>query len=270
MNRALISDALGQIREAHITAALCWVSKGQTKRSSKVRRAAALALATALLLALAVTAAATGLFSSLFARIGELWPVPDPERYERAGELSQKEPARVELADLPGNVFTLSECFYDGEDLLLAYALESLQYPVSFGFGPGDDGFESLTPTGPWYISAQWAQEVSPEDYEEICRLLREEEATGFVIRSAYLGDHIRLVDGTDMGPMLSNYAVDGQVILEPQEGLPESARGRETLELVFTLRETLGYYYKEGRILYQYHAPLREEAVTIPIPNLG
>ena len=270
MNRALISDALGQIREEHITAALCRVDDDRTKPAAKIRRAAALALAAALLLALAVTAAATGLFSSLFARIGELWAVPDPERYERAGELSQKEPERVDLRALPGNVFTLSESFYDGEELLLAYSLESLRYPVSFGFGPGDEGFESLTTTGPWYISAQWEQELSPEDYQEICRLLREEDSAGFVIRTAYLGDHIRLDDGTDLGPMLSHRTPEGAVILEPQEGLPESARGREELALVFTLREALAYYYKADGLLYQYHAPLREETVTIAIPNIG
>lgn len=270
MNRALISDALGQLREEHITAALCRADAGRAKRSPKVRRLTAVVLAAALLLVLAVTAAATGLFSSVFARIGELWAVPDPERYERAGEISQKEPERVDLAALPGNTFTLSESYYDGEDLLLAYSLESLRYPVAFGFGPGDEGFANLTPVGPWYISAQWEQELSAEDYEEICRLLREEDSAGFVIHSAYLGDHIRLTDGTDLGPMLSHALPDGQVILEPQDGLPESARDREELALVFTLREALGYYYKEAGILYMYHAPLREETVTIVVPRVG
>ena len=276
MNRALISNAIGNIREEHITAALCRVPvvaarrRGRPERFLPVKRLAIVALAAALLLTLAVTATATGWFSSFFAKIGELYGVSNPERYERAGELSEKEPVHVDLAALPGHTFTLSESYYDGDELMLAYSLESMRYPVDFDFGPGDEGFEDLQPTGPWYISSQWQQEVSAEEYERICQELRGEKNTGFVIRTAYPGDHIRLVDGTDLGPILCNYTVDGQVILEPQEGLPESARSRDKLELVFTVREALDFYYKEGGTMYRYHASLREETVTITVPNIG
>ena len=108
------------------------------------------------------------------------------------------------------------------------------------------------------------------EDFDRICRELRAEDATGFIIRQAYLGDHIRLTDGTDLGPMLDSYTVEGNVILECQEGLPESARNKDGLELVFTLRENLSYFFKEDETMYVYTVPLDEEQVTIAISNNG
>ena len=92
--------------------------------------------------------------------------------------------------------------------------------------------------------------------------------ASGFVIRTAYLGDHIRLTDGTDLGPMLSNSTADGSVVLECQEGLPAAAKDRDALELVFTIREMLFYYYKDGDTFYRYTENLSEETVTVSVPN--
>lgn len=277
MNRQLISVAIGNIRDDHITAALLYTPKAranhysrETNRPRPTKRMIAIVLAAALLLAFAITAYATGWFESFFAKVSEQYNVPDPERYEHAGDLSSKEPETINLKDLPGNTFTLSESFYDGEDLLLAYSLDSMKYPAQFGFGPGDENFDQLTSTGPWYIDGQWENQVPAEDYERICEALRSEENTGYIIRVAYLGDHIRLTDGTDLGPMLNNYTIDGNVILECQEGLPEAVKNRRELDLVFTVREILNYYYKDGGTLYRYTLNLSESSVTISIPNHG
>lgn len=291
MNRPLISAALGGIREEYIAAALCYSPSEERRRTERSRQPSdrrwiTLLLATALLLALAVTAYAAGLFDSLFPKIpNEYAPEPEREWYERAGELSEKEPETVALRDLPKAAFTLTESFYDGKDLIVAYDLDTMKYPVQFGFGPGDDGFEKLWPTGPWYINAQWENEVFTEDYQRICRALREEERTGFVLRHAYVGDHVRLTDGTDLGPWAGGASLDGNVYMEWREveesripdgssaaprqgGLPEKARNQPELELQFTVREVLMYYYKDGDTMYLYSETIREEPVTVTIPR--
>ena len=290
MNRALISAALGGIREEYISAAL---SCGGTKRRESARhshklssrRALILALAAALLLAFAVTAYAAGLFGSLFSKIpNEFAPEQEREWYERAGELSEKEPETVALRDLPNGAFTLTESFYDGKDLIIAYDLDTMKYPVQFGFGPGDRNFEKLWPIGRWYINAQWKDEVFPEDHLQICEILRGEERTGFVMRFAYVGDHVCLPDGTDLGPWAGGASLDGNIYMEwreleneirdsdgnvvtvRQEGLPEAARDKPELKVVFTVREVLMYYYKDGDTMYLYTEQIREEPVSVTV----
>lgn len=252
----------------------------------RLRRVAAVILAATLLLALGVMGYAAGIFDSIFARF--LPPAADPEEaawYEQAGEFSQKEDETVSLRDLPGNTFTLTESFYDGKDLILAYSLDSLRYPVQFGYGPGGENFENLLSQGRWYINAGWENMVSPEDYRRICEELRGSENTGFVIRYAWVGDHVRLADGTDLGPW-SGCTFEGQAIMEwretekqisagdasvpvRQDGLPEAARGRSSLELVFTIRESLLYYYKNGDEFLLYSSPLGEESVPITVQSV-
>ncbi|MBQ7736518.1 MAG: DUF4179 domain-containing protein [Oscillospiraceae bacterium] len=270
MNRQLISVALGDIDDEHITAALRYRPEinDQIQKHHPAKRILVISLAAVMLLAFAITAYAAGWFRSFFAAVNEEYSVPDPEKYEHAGELSNKAPATVDVKTLPDVKFTLSESFYDGEDLLLAYSLESMQYPVQFGFGPEDDGFDQLWLVGRWYIDAQLEKKVAESDFNRICEELRGKETTGFIVREAYLGDHIRLTDGTDLGPMLNIYTIDGNMILECQDGLPDAAKNRDQLELVFTVRECLHYYYKDGETLYRNTLNLGEAPVTVTIPN--
>ena len=290
MNRPLISAALGGIREEYITAALICDSpqKSESEKHRHTfasRRTLILALAAVLLLAFAITAYAAGVFDSLFPKIpNEFTPAPEREWYEQAGELSEKEPETVVLRDLPNAAFTLTESFYDGKDLIVAYDLDTMKYPVQFGFGPGDENFENLLQLGAWYINAQWEDETYSEDYSRICETLRGGENGGFILRQAYVGDHVRLSDGIDLGPWAGGALLDGNVYMEwrgleteirdadgnvvtvRQEGLPEAARDKPELELVFTVREMLMYYYKKGDTMYLYTEQIREEPVTVTV----
>ena len=269
MNRYLISTALGGIRDEYITAAACSPADIQSVRRIPTKKMLMIVAAAVLLLAFSVTAYASGWLTSIFSRVGEQFGIPTPSRYDEAGELSNKTPERISLRDLPGIVFTLSESYYDGEDLLLAYSLETTTYSVQFGFGPGHEGFDSLRWLGE-FDPAVLRDAVSANDYERITDFYLTVETGGFIVRTSFLGDHIRLPDGTDLGPILNNYTIDGTRILECQNALPESARGKDELTLVFTVREALVYFYKDGSTLYQYSDPLREENVTVVIPSTG
>ena len=298
MKRELISLAIGNIRADHITFALSespWTrpvhsyeSRRRSRRSWRSRRAIVIAAAAALLAALAVTAYAAGLFRSLFSGFGEQHHVSEPDWYAQAEEHSEKKSETVRLEDLPGNAFTLSEAYYDGKALILAYSLDALRYPVQFGFGPGDEGFDELYTPGVGYGVVLPEEYSLPEDYTREQEIFSGSEAGGFIVREVYPGDHIRLTDGTDLGPPTEMGREGDQIILAWKEtdmeigshdgpvhihrsGLSEAAQGRTELELVFTVRDTLHYYYKDDQgQIWQHVRKLAEEEVVFTVPADG
>lgn len=291
MTRLELSLALGEIRDDHILLGLWGAETAAAPHRSPVRirsrRALALLIAAALL-ALAVTAYAAGWLDSLFGRAAEEIPLTETETdlFQSAAETGS-DPAPVPLRNIPGHVFTLSESYYDGESLLLAYRLDSLRYPVEFGYGPGGEHFEDLWPLGIPYINAGWADCMTPEEYARVENLIREEDHGGFAMRYIYIGDHVRLSDGTDLGQW-RGYELNGSYILEwlgedreitlpdgsvtvtREAGLPAAARNLDELTLVFTVRDWMEYYYKDGSVFYYYGELLQEETVTVTVPRNG
>ena len=238
----------------------------------RFHRITAVALAACLILALGVTAYATGFAQSIIAQIPARYATPDAERdalLEKAGELSNKEPETVELTELMGNAITLDESYYDGENLMLVYTLDSLKIPVEFGYGPGGEHFDDLWTAGEGYQLGFEENKFSPEDYQKVLEIQQGTEAGGFIRRYIGIGDHIRLSDGTDLGPM-NGMEKDGKVFLQNQDPLPEAARGLDELELTLYVKEFVMYYYTDGSQEYTYCPVVEGEPVTFTIPNCG
>ena len=236
------------------------------------RRITALALAACLVLALGVIAYATGFAQSIIAQIPTRFATPDAERdalLEKAGEMSNKEPETVELTETEeaGESFTLEESYYDGENVMLVYSLDTLTRPVEFGYGPGDEHFDDLWTAGEGYQLTFRENEVSPEDFQKILEIQQGTEATGFIRRYIDIGDHIKLADGTDLGPM-NGMEKDGKVFLQNQNPLPEAARGLDELELTLYVKEFVMYYYTDGTQEYTYSPVVQGEPVTFTISN--
>ena len=188
--------------------------------------------------------------------------------------LVEEEPAKTSVRDFPNNRFSLCESFYDGTSLTLAYKPESMIYPVEFGLVP--DNLDDLQNMGRWYINAGWQTSMTQEDYEHVAKMLREEEQCGFVLRYFYLGDHICLTDGTDLGPWVGMNE-GGTVFMKwPSEtsqesnqihsSLPREAQNRDALELVLKIREIVEYHYKDGDTYYYGNELLGEKTVVITV----
>ena len=242
----------------------------QYGKARPVRKAARVVLlAAVIVLLLSVTAHATGFAQSVIGSLSGWFATPDAERdakYEQAGELSNKEPITEDLSELAGSAITLEESYYDGEDLFMAYSLDTMKYSLEIGFGPGDENFDKL-----WKLSDDldilWDYGFSEEEISRIKAEYEENGKVGFIVRRIALGDHITMADGTDLGPVVG-VEKDGKVILESQNGLPETAKGLERLELVFKVKSFVSYYYFEGDDIYQYSFMDNSEDVCFTIEN--
>lgn len=243
----------------------------QNNKRRTITRIGSLAAALALIFTLGMTAYANGFFDSIIAKMSGAYATPDETRdarYEAAAENSDKEPETAELRQLIGNAMTVEESFYDGDSLMLAYSLDTMSYPIDYSFDAGDVRYSKLQKLES--VSMEWFRtefDISDADYEAICAKIREQGDVSFVLTRVELGDHVALTDGTDIGPMTS-MEIDGSVFLEPQNGLPEKARSRDQLELVFTVNCREICFRIDGEDIYTHWPEPRSEEVTFTIPR--
>ena len=125
-----------------------------------------------------------------------------------------------------------------------------------------------------WFLQ----RNLEPAEYEEAWRLLRQNGSICIVDSSVYIGDHIRLDDGTDLGPDGRFYLDDGHdardfhsggdIFIELDE-LPDDARNRDVLNIRLQLKNGRTYYYMElgGPALYYYEAA-GESLVPFSVEN--
>lgn len=247
------------------------MQNNKTRRG--MMRLGSLAAAIALIFTLGVTAYAAGFFDSIIARMSGAYATPDEARdarYEAAAEISSKEPETVDLGELAGTAMTLEESFYDGESLMLAYTLDSMAYPIDYGFDASDERYAKLEKLDS--VSMEWFRssfDISDADYEEICSKIEENGEVSFILTRIGLGDHVLLTDGTDIGPM-TYMEIDGSVFLEPQDGLPEKAKNRDQLDIVFTVNCQDICFRIEGENIYTCWPQPQSEKVTFTIPRIA
>lgn len=236
-------------------------------------RIGSLAAAIALIFTLGVTAYAAGVFDSIIAKMSGAYATPDEvrdARYEAAAEISTKEMETIDLSQLLGNSITMEESFYDGDDLMVVYSLDALTYPIDYGFDSSDERYASLelreSLTLDWFKNEF---DISDDDYAEICGKVSSDGEASFILTRIELGDHVVLTDGTDVGPM-TIMEFDGSVFLEPQNGLPEDAKNREQLDLVFTVNYRDICFRIDGEGIYTYWPQPQSEKVTFTIPRIA
>lgn len=273
MNRELLAKAFGDIDASIIAEAYrpaAEAASGSPERSvhMKKKRIITFALAAALILSLGIAAYATGFVSAIAETARNLsLPVPDEEmRSERPeaadyydswnskmeeligiGENSDKTHQRVELGN--GTTITLTENFYDGEMLALSYILNADEPSIDYSFGPDHEYFDLLAESN----GLLWYQDLSDAQHLEIMAKLKLTGKVGFVIRSVGVGDHITLADGTDIGPFVGG-GLDGYTVVVPQNKLPDTAKGRDKLDVVFHVKTYESYIWLEGDKVYSYH----------------
>lgn len=103
-------------------------------------------------------------------------------------------------------------------------------------------------------ISLDWMlmNELSAEKYEEAWQILRDKGHICIVESSIYIGDHILMDDGTDIGqtgqnsldfPEAKTYT--GNIFIEANQ-LPDAAQNLDALNIQLKLRNSRTYYYME------------------------
>lgn len=133
--------------------------------------------------------------------------------------------------ELKGIRVHLKESYYDGQELRLGVALESLDGSALY-LNPMSDG--SMADT---------------EDMQ-VCH------------QEWYIGDHILLGDGSDLGPRGSLFTPEGLYV--NFYGLPEEAQNKEELQIVLKIRS---YIYDPAGNGLPAHSTA-EEYISFTIPN--
>lgn len=234
------------------------------------RRLMTVTVVVILALALGITASAAGLLS-YFRNL----PLnadssnQDAGFYEQAAELSDKTPQGGSVSD--GSFFSVDESYYDGENLLLAYSLESTRYPVDYRFGPDHTYFDKLTKVdGDYHLS--WYAGLTEQEYADIMNRLDEDGQVGFILKSTDLADHVTLADGTDIGPFIGGPSSEDEskIVLEPQYGLPDAAKNLDALEMVFEMKTYEAYIWLDGSDVWYYFPVIDGETLTFSMDNIS
>lgn len=116
---------------------------------------------------------------------------------------------------------------------------------------------------------------LSPEEYETAWKTLRETGHLGVVQSIVYVGDHIKMTDGTDLGPtgqqnMDSNdsYAHSGNILIRASE-LPAEAQNLDRLDFLLNIRQVRVYYYMElGGPCYSFYDHVATSEVPFSVEN--
>ena len=177
------------------------------------------------------------------------------------GENSDKTTQSVELED--DTTTTLTENFYDGERLALSYILNTEGPRIDYDFSPDHEFFELLSESN----GLLWYQDLSETQYLEIMAKLKLTDKVGFVICTVNVGDHVTLADGTDIGPFIGG-ELDVYTVLVPQNGLPDSAKGQDKLDVVFHVKTNEAYIWLEGDKIYSCFSIVEGVPVTFEIIN--
>lgn len=163
--------------------------------------------------------------------------------YEPDGELMDKITNVAFFSDVTGND-DLDVCLEEGmmQEIYDRYINNRTDYAKEYDF-------RHLSA-----IEFDWWLEnnLSSEEYEAAWKTLRETGHLGVVQTIVYVGDHIKMADGTDLGPtgqgnMDSNdpYAHSGNILIMASE-LPDEAKNLDRLDFVLNVRQVRVYYYME------------------------
>ena len=124
-------------------------------------------------------------------------------------------------------------------------------------------------------ITLDWMlkEKLSDEEYEAAWKLLRETGHLCVVDSEVYIGDHILLDDGTDIG-MVGQQNVDsddvsahsGNIFIEASS-LPEAAQGRDALHISLNVKNARTYYSMSlNGPAYFYYEQIGEASVPFTV----
>ena len=238
----------------------------------RTRKTSTILIAAVLIAALLTgTAYATGIAQSIFGAMKGVYIGDDESKYETIDSFSNKEETSVTIPELNGSRFTLSQSYYDGEQLMLGYTLDAITKPAEFGFGPGSDGFDELINCeefSPQLLTPAYLKEkLTVGEYAQFEKALEETGSAGVVFYNRYVSDHVTLADGTDIGPYIDT-VLDNGVYLEFETPLADEAQNQDELQILIKINTSIYYYFQDSTGSY-YNCELGEpERIPFTIPR--
>lgn len=236
---------------------------GKTQMKRKISLSLAVALA-----ALAVmvgVAFATGVAQSIIQGMKILYDGEDESKYEAIDEIAQSPMSTRALPEVEDGRLMLHQSYYDGEQIILSYSLTG-NNRADFGFGPGHEKFSELQPTDGLMIDFE--RELTPEDYQTMQSKLASEGRVGFIVKDMYVGDHLRLADGTDLPERNDIQIEHGYYYAQLAQPLPEAARNVESLDIAFRVKQSTTYYYRDQTGEYYLFEPVRNDDIVFTVPR--
>ena len=160
-----------------------------TTKHKGTRKTAKILIAAVLIAAMLTgTAFATGIARSIFSAMKGVYMNDNESKYETFDVLSNKDETTVTIPEMNGTRFTLSQSYYDGEQLILGYRLDALTKPAEFGFDPEIDGFDALInckDLSPEFTMADLKGRLTDEEYTQLKETLRKTGSAGVIFLRA-------------------------------------------------------------------------------------
>lgn len=186
-------------------------------------------------------------------------------------------PDEAQLAKIDNVAFFHDVHGSDDLDALLSEGMERSHYEEYLGHRTDyakEYDFRNLSA-----ITLDWMlkEKLSAEEYEAAWRRLRETGHLCVVDSEVFIGDHIVLDDGTDLGVTGQQNmdsddvsAHSGNIFIEVSS-LPEAAQDRAALNINLNIKNARTWYYMElGGPAYFYYETVDEIQVPFTVENSG
>jgi hypothetical protein len=218
-----------------------------TTTHRRPRKIATILIAAALAVSLLTGVAfATGIAQSIFSAMIGRNVGDDPGKYETIDALSNKDEVTVSVPELDSASVTLKQSYYDGEQLMLGFTLDNGSEGADFDFGPGHEMFDKLQPVKDEYnqvLALDFENLLTADEYTKMMQLREENGSVGIIFEELFVGDHVLLDDGQDIGPHGQAKTPDG-VYMEFATPLAEAAQNLDELNIMFKMKCIRWYFY--------------------------
>ena len=217
----------------------------------RTKKLSTILIAATIIVALLTGAAfATGVAQSIFRNMIGATVGDDPAKYETIDVLSKKDEVRVNVPENDDLSVIIKQSYYDGEQLMLGFSLDMQDNSADFDFGPGHEMFNALQPVKDEYydqvLALDFKNMLTDDEYAKFIQTLEETGSVGVVFDELYVGDHVLLADGQEIGPHGQVKTPDG-IYMEFATPLSEAAQNQDELNIVFKMKCIRWYFYTDS-----------------------
>lgn len=260
-------DALGMPDEGFasaVDAALRQVKEGEARPVMK--RKMTLTVLAAVLAVIALTGAALAVGLNLFDHFGRndrRLQVVAPD-----AALVVNDAVEVTTDALGVSKARIDSAYYDGQSLIVAYALDNYQRYEPFE--PTGAELAEMTENRDYLLEAFGTVEGDPDSTEALRDAIDRKQPYGTVEYTIVVGDRCSTAEGVAL-PIHAKAMEDGEegllyCIQEFETPLPESARNRETLNLSLPVELCTSWYWFDGESCYEKHERQPLAALTAAV----